>query len=125
MPKYRFRILEGKLAKEVRACIRIFSGQSHCEIVELNVQKDPVHLIIMVPPKVSISELMGRLLRPCPFSSSRNPGTSYFVIRGHNTIFPVILLCPISCVIQKLCTFGEGERRISDIPRFRTLQKLT
>ncbi|MCK4621168.1 MAG: hypothetical protein KAT62_03015 [Desulfuromonadales bacterium] len=43
MPKYRFRILEGKLAKEVRACIRIFSGQSHCEIVELNVQKDPDH----------------------------------------------------------------------------------
>ena len=61
VPKYRFRILEDELAQEVRACIRIFCGQSHCEIVELNIQKDHIHLIIMVPPKVSISELMGRL----------------------------------------------------------------
>jgi len=53
--------LEGDLAKEVRACIRIFSGQSQCEVVELNIQKDHVHLIVMVPAKVSISELMGRL----------------------------------------------------------------
>ncbi len=53
--------MAGELAQEVRACIRIFSGQRHCEIVELNIQKDHVHLIIMVPPKVAISELMGRL----------------------------------------------------------------
>ena len=61
VPKYRYRVLEGDLAEEVRTCLRIFSEQSHCEIVELNVQKDHVHLIVMVPPKVSISELMGRL----------------------------------------------------------------
>jgi putative transposase len=30
-----------------------------CEIVELNVQVDHVHLLIKVPPKVSISSLMG------------------------------------------------------------------
>ena len=29
--------------------------------MELNVQKDHVHLVLMVPPKVSISDLMGRL----------------------------------------------------------------
>ncbi len=58
VPKYRFRILEGELAKEVRACLRIFSGQSQCEVVELNIQKDHVHLIVMVPSKASILELM-------------------------------------------------------------------
>lgn len=49
------------MVREVRACIRIFSEQSHCEIVELNIQKDYVHLIVMIPPKLSISELIGRL----------------------------------------------------------------
>jgi len=29
--------------------------------MELNVQKDHVHLVLMIPPKVSISDLMGRL----------------------------------------------------------------
>ena len=61
VPKYRFRILESAVRQEVGACIRIFSEQSHCEIIELNIQKDHVHLIVMVPPKVSISDLMGRL----------------------------------------------------------------
>jgi putative transposase len=60
VPKYRYRVLDGDLAQEVRTCLLIFSEQSHCEVVEMNIQKDHVHLIIMVPPKVSISELMGR-----------------------------------------------------------------
>lgn len=36
-------------------------GQKGSEVVELNVQRDHVHLVSMVPPKVSISELVGLL----------------------------------------------------------------
>jgi putative transposase len=61
VPKYRFRVLEGEIAGEVRTCVNVFCEQSECEVVELNVQNDHVHLITMVPPKVSISDLMGRL----------------------------------------------------------------
>ena len=32
-----------------------------CEVVELNGQRDHVHLIVMVPPKVAVSDLMGRM----------------------------------------------------------------
>jgi len=31
------------------------------EMIELNIQKDHVHLIVSVPPKISISQLMGIL----------------------------------------------------------------
>lgn len=61
MPKYRFRILIGDIANEVENCVRAFSEQKGCKIIELNVQIDHVHLLIMVPPKVSISELMGTI----------------------------------------------------------------
>ena len=60
-PKYRYRILEGEIKNEVENCIRMFSGQKGCTIEELNVQFDHVHLLVMVPPKVSISDLMGIL----------------------------------------------------------------
>ncbi|MEW6670416.1 MAG: transposase [Thermodesulfobacteriota bacterium] len=36
-------------------------GFAGCELLELNVQADPVHLVVMVPPKLAISKLMGRL----------------------------------------------------------------
>jgi putative transposase len=59
VPKYRYRILEGKVAVEVGSCIRAFSEQKECEIVELNIQIDHVHLLVMVPPKISISDYVG------------------------------------------------------------------
>ena len=55
VPKYCFRILSGKVANEVENCICVFSEQLGCEIIEMNIQIDHVHLIVMVPPKVSIS----------------------------------------------------------------------
>ena len=61
VPKYRFRVLTGKVATEVERCIRAFSEQKKCEVVELNVQVDHIHLIVMVPPKISISDFVGIL----------------------------------------------------------------
>ena len=55
-PKYRYRILSGDLAQDVDNCIRGFSDRLDCEITELNVQADHVHVLAMVPPKVSISD---------------------------------------------------------------------
>ncbi|MEA1947517.1 MAG: hypothetical protein U9N83_09485 [Thermodesulfobacteriota bacterium] len=34
MPKYRFRILSGKVATEVDNCIKAFSEQKECNIIE-------------------------------------------------------------------------------------------
>ena len=59
VPKYRFRVLEGKIGAEVDRCIRQLCDQLGGEIVELNVQFDHVHLLAMVPPKISISEFVG------------------------------------------------------------------
>ena len=58
-PKYRLRILTGQVEEEVNRCTRAFSEQKGCEVIELNVQIDHVHLIAMVVPKISISEFVG------------------------------------------------------------------
>lgn len=61
VPKYRYRILSGAIASELRKTIEVYSGRLGCEVVELNIQVDHVHLLIKVPPKRSISEIMGYL----------------------------------------------------------------
>ena len=61
VPKYRFRVLKGAIAEEVATCIRIFAEQLRCEIIEMNVQVDHVHLLAMIPPKVSVSALVGTI----------------------------------------------------------------
>ena len=61
VPKYRHRILKGEIAKDVENLIRAYSNQQKCEIIELNVQIDHVHLLVMIPPKISISTYVGSL----------------------------------------------------------------
>ena len=61
VPKYRFRMLTGRIGDEVNRCIRAFAEQQKSEVIELNVQHDHVHLLAMVPPKVSLSDYVGIL----------------------------------------------------------------
>ena len=58
-PKYRFRILSGPVAEEVSCGIRTFSEQLQCEVVELNGQIDYVHRLVMILPKISVSDYVG------------------------------------------------------------------
>ena len=59
VPKYRHRILGGEVGKEVGECIRSFSAQKEVEILEMNIQPDHIHLVTMIPPKISISDYCG------------------------------------------------------------------
>ena len=61
VPKYRFRILKGALKEIVEKDIRMLCEWKGCLVEELNVQDDHVHLLVSVPPKISISQLMGTL----------------------------------------------------------------
>ena len=58
-PKYRYRILTGAVRMEVDQCVRAFTERQKCEVVELNIQNDHVHLLVMIPPKISVSNFVG------------------------------------------------------------------
>ena len=55
VPKYRYKILKGELKTDVNNLIRAYCNQQKCNVVELNVQIDHVHLLVMISPKISIS----------------------------------------------------------------------
>ena len=59
VPKYRYRILKDQVRFEITKSIRVHAERLGCVVVELNVQPDHVNLLVKVPPKVSISKLMG------------------------------------------------------------------
>jgi len=61
VPKYRCPLLTGPVGKMVWEGIQAICGCAGCELVEMNAQKDHVRLTAMVPPKVAVSGLMGRV----------------------------------------------------------------
>ena len=61
-PKYRFRILKGEIAGFVLKNIyQLLSYKEKVEVLEANVQPDHVHMVVSIPPKYSVSSLMGYL----------------------------------------------------------------
>ncbi len=61
VPKYRLRILKGEIKELVESDVRMLCEWKGCEVVGLNIQEDHIHLLVSVPPKVSISNLLGIL----------------------------------------------------------------
>ena len=59
--KYRKAVLRGEVAKRVRELVRQTCATMDIYILSGHVAKDHVHLLLSVPPKVSVSELMQRL----------------------------------------------------------------
>ena len=61
VPKYRLRILTGEVGKLVDQDVRKLSEWLGCEVMELNVQADHVHVVVSIPTKVSVSTYMGTI----------------------------------------------------------------
>ena len=60
-PKYRYKILKGPLKEFLKDQLKSLCQWKGYEILELNIQEDHIHIILSVPPKISISKVMGIL----------------------------------------------------------------
>ena len=83
--KYRFRILEDNLEKELYRIIYILCGIKNVKLWNLMIQLEHVHLVVLVPPKISISTLMDHLkvtvqsdFTPAFHKSGRSYGETIF-----------------------------------------------
>ena len=61
-PKYRFRIFKGEIGEYAKQQTYILCRQTDLiEVMELNILEDHVHLVMSIPPKYSVSAVMGYL----------------------------------------------------------------
>ena len=61
-PKYRYQIFKDQIGEYTKQQIyRLCQQKELVEVLELNVQADHVHLLAMVPLKVSISGYLGTI----------------------------------------------------------------
>ena len=61
-PKYRHRIFKDEIKEYTKSQVYILCRQKDLvEVLELNIQEDHIHLVISIPPKYSVSSIMGFL----------------------------------------------------------------
>ena len=60
-PKYRRQVLYRAIKADVGFILRKLCEQKGVEIIEANVCPDHIHMLISIPPKYSVSQIMGYL----------------------------------------------------------------
>ena len=59
IPKWRKRVLYGQLRKELGQILRGLAVQKESEVMEGTLKADHVHMVIWIPPKYSVSQVVG------------------------------------------------------------------
>lgn len=60
-PKYRRQVIYGKLKNDIGKILRDLCARKGVEIIEAELCIDHVHMLVKIPPKMSISSFMGYL----------------------------------------------------------------
>ncbi len=60
-PKYRRRVIYGKIKSDIGKILRKLCEQKGVEILEATACTDHVHMVVCIPPKHSVSSVMGYL----------------------------------------------------------------
>ena len=60
-PKYRRKEIYGKLKKDIGEILRKLCEQKGAEIIEAEACKDHIHMLVSIPPHISIAQFMGYL----------------------------------------------------------------
>lgn len=56
--KYRYRVLTGEVGERVRELIREICAANYVDILSGSLSPDHVHILVSVPPTISLSKLM-------------------------------------------------------------------
>jgi len=60
-PKYRRQMIFGKIKADLGKILRKLCEQKGIEIIEAELCKEHVHMLVSIPPKMSVSSVMGYL----------------------------------------------------------------
>ncbi len=60
-PKYRRQIIYGKIKDDIGKILRKLCDQKGVEILEASACPDHIHMLVQIPPKLSVSSFMGYL----------------------------------------------------------------
>ena len=61
IPKYRRKVIYGKLRSDIGQIIRQLCTYKGVEIIEAHAMPDHIHMLVRIPPKIAVSNFMGYL----------------------------------------------------------------
>ena len=117
IPKYRRKIIYHKLREDIQKYIKDLCKWKGVEIIEGHMMPDHVHLLLSIPPKISISSFMGYLKGKSAMMIFEHHGELRYKLDRRNfwaTGYYVSTVGLNEATIRKYIKEQENEDRIED-----------
>ncbi|HEY3328444.1 MAG TPA: IS200/IS605 family transposase [Capsulimonadaceae bacterium] len=72
VPKFRRKVFYGRICKELGPVLAQLARQKECRIEKGSFQPDHVHMLISIPPKYSVSQVIGYIKGKSAIYIARN-----------------------------------------------------
>ena len=59
IPKCRRKVLYGSLRRHLGSVLRELVGRKECRVEDRHLMHDPVHMLVSIPPKYSVAQVVG------------------------------------------------------------------
>ena len=82
-PKYRRREIYGDIRKDIGVILRKLCEQKKVEIVEAELCQDHIHMLVSIPPSISVSQFVGYLKGKSSLMIFQRYGNMKFAYRNH------------------------------------------
>ena len=99
-PKYRRKVFYAEKRKAIREILRTLCQWKGVEIIEGEVCPDHIHLLVSIPPKMSVSGFMGYLKGKSSLMIFQKYGNMKFAYRNREFL-----------VQRILCRYGREEHK--------------
>jgi putative transposase len=84
IPKYRRKVLYGKIRNDLKEVLHDLAQQRECKILKGHLCLDHVHMLIQIPPKYSVSQVVGYLKGKSAIRMARDFMGRYKSFKGYN-----------------------------------------
>ena len=120
-PKYRRKIIYGELRQDIANILSMLCKRKEVHIVEAEICPDHVHMLVEIPPKMSVSEFVGYLKGKSTlmiFERHANLkykyGNRHFWCRGYSNLQAVCRMHEFRQGIDQ--NPADGSRKCSAVP---------
>jgi putative transposase len=123
IPKYRKKKLFGQLQKYLGQVIRELARSRECEVIEGHLSADHVHILISIPPKYSVSQVIGYIKGKSAIHIARNYMGQKKNFTGHHFWARGYFVSTVGrdekAVREYIKTQEEEDRRLDQLNTFK------
>jgi|ERR1700722_17086171 len=112
IPKYRKKVLYGRINEFLKKTFHELARQKGCEIIGGNIVHDHVHMIISIPPKYAVSEIIGYLKGKSAIAVARQFGGKQKNFNGESFWARGYAVSTVGYELEKVKEYVKNQEQI-------------